>query len=283
MKRLIIIIGIFFSVTSFAQIRTFVHGGKDISREELESSFASLYVGGCSPAIKVGPRVFLSAGHCNLPYIPDELFKVVKTYTYVDYNFLIGQEECKKLVEAYAEGDTIDTHMLNICYQGLDLKIIVLDKEMPGRSMSIRTSLLNKGENVLVMGKCSSSNYYMNYAFMKVEEIFKELLSLESFPASDDKKQYTCQGDSGGDYFVLNDNKEMELVAIHTLGTETGGDIELPGVDKTLKAPGYWQAGSWLGSEAALKALQLAIDEQHVEICGINTVCEKSVWPYEGQ
>lgn len=252
-----------------------IHNGVPLTREQLAAQYGTLE-GICTPAIKIGPRVYLSAGHCPNPKLPQgvKYHAVVTKLEYpTDYN---NSPACVAMAEQHQDGDTISIREANICGTGLDLRILVTDTEVPGPMVSVADHAPELQDNILVVGSCQAAPAFVKFSWFQVTDFYTDLISV----TDPERLTQTCPGDSGGHYFSVNDRKEIQLVGIHTMGAWGGAQQKIAG--RILKLPKYWHAGMNLQFPRIQELFYEVAREKKVEICGINRVCAANVWRFTG-
>lgn len=273
-------------------------GGKQVPLKDI-SEIASIAMaiddsqGWCTPAMQVGPRVFITAAHC-LP-----IFKQKTSVQIVGNNinkqlpfsfFSLGEgltdettfnaPECRELISGLPDGSELTLEQMRLCWANggqADLALLVVDEKVGGQYLSVSRQINSVGDDLVLLGytpDCGGDpRFYRAASFITYGFNNFQIVLSGAGKGITDHDSSACGGDSGGGYLRLSKGS-VELVAIHSGGTKEGS-LELSIHGKKVFVPKYFSAGTDLTNIEVHKWLGLVAEKNKLEICGVNLSCQK--------
>ncbi len=292
-----LILGVFFS--SLSAQGSPLRGGEQVPLANIfeitsVAAAADDSKGWCTPAMQVGPRVFITAAHCLAVFNRDQFLKIegrgINKRTKFSYlslgeglkdELVFSSPECKHLISNIPDESELTLEQMKRCWANdgqADLALLISEESVPGRYLSISQKANSVGEKLMLLGytpDCGGNprfyraTWFAIYGFNNLQVIFDG-----SGMGITDHDSSACNGDSGGAYLRISSNGSVELNAIHSGGTkEENTEVSIHG--KKLRVPRYFAGGTDLTSVPVQKWLLSIANQKGIEICGINISCPK--------
>lgn len=232
--------------------------------------------------IKIGPRTILTCGHCvgwdEAWYFDNNSIKL---------NYMFPVDELRKNMKPPRV-----IRSLSEWAKRYDIAVMVIPQNIPLpdyfekiKPISIGSNFPRVGENIFFAGKGMTKNIdskgyvscknamQWNYGFFKILETegINFAASGKGMGQAGEPNSYTCQGDSGGFFFTV-ENQNIKIVGLNNSGTE---NIEYSSNSLIqIKIPRFLSSGINLATGEVQQWLnQLAFENQEV-ICGITQECD---------
>lgn len=269
-KSMILGLLIFFNLQAQAD-KPMIVGGDRISVAAINKMFSTIRTDG-SLGVQIGPRAFLTCGHCTRS--PHKITSP------------IPEKNCALELSRFNENDTLDSKAVLHCSDAgeLDLALIVQPKPTLGKMVTLNFEPLARGDELIVIGggrtntsepwTCGGYDGY-RYTTKSIFDFIDGIIVFEGFDSNGRPSPYTCAGDSGAQYFKLLEDGRIELSGVHSWGFEKGGKFSLNKVGYVF--PSLF-GGTSIAHRETLDWLNRIINSENLEICGINLVCDPVIW-----
>jgi hypothetical protein len=246
-------------------------GGTKISEAAIKNMFSTIRTSG-SLGVQIGPRVFLTCGHC-----------ITSPHSIISN---IPNKNCDLELSRFVSNDTLDSKAVVHCTDAgeMDLALIVQAQPVEGKMLTVNLNPISIGEELIVLGggrtdtseawTCGGYNGY-HYATKSIVDLIDNIIVFEGVDRTGSPSPYTCAGDSGGQYFKLLETGNIEISGIHAWGFEKGRSFSRNQINYIL--PSLF-GGTNLAHERTITWFNRIIEDENLEICGINLDCKPVKW-----
>lgn len=268
---------------ALAELSPFLFGGialgTKISKKKLTEkfSFAETYA---TPALQIGPRVFLTCGHCITEGSTEDANR------YTTEQIIMGR--CEEEIERFKDGETLDTLAFKSCLvPEHDLGLIVYKNPVPnhGKVATVSFTDLTKNDSILFLGsgrvsvgsdycKAKDSRSPYRFAQISVNDVLNGTIFFSGIGLNGQKVPHSCPGDSGGHYFKENLQGNIEVVGVHGWGSPGGPSNRF---GRSVVVPPLF-GGTSLGDPKVKEWILKVIEAENAEVCGVNIDCPSIKW-----
>lgn len=244
----------------------------------------------CSPAVLIGPRVFLTAAHCTPLIASNGLVKVygpgfnkiirVKAVTMsliTDDDFFSG-DDCRTLIQSLPDGVTLTDQYLAKCWfkgGAADIALLVADQDIQSPMLSlggIAPQNMEVISRLAEISKCGGDQGFFNRSQFKVFELNNSQVVLENFNVGSAQSNLSkCGGGSGGIYYRTLQDGSINIVGIHSASIQNAGPYTIYGKKIFLSTNLF--GGTNLFATEPMDWLIHQIAKFGLQICGINLTC----------
>lgn len=247
----------------------------------------------CTPAVQIGPRVFITAAHCAKLLEGQKVLKIIGPGIQTESGFRVistpslsdevsfSAPNCRSIFDGLKDGDTLTKQQMLDCWANdgqTDLAVLVIDADISGPMLSISSSSIASGEQLSLLGEAPACGgdfgFYRTTSFRVFGFNHSQVVldgAEQGYPAGDSS---ACGGDSGGIYYREYLHSGVEVVAIHSAGTrEQEAAVTING--KKVILPLHLSGGTDLTDPVARNWLKHNAESNRLSICGINISCPK--------